>query len=392
MIKIKKIIWVLMMALILSGCNATQSTSITPTTPGNKVNPGDTTTFESPTTDSTHDKTSNAHKSPSQSIASRGNLTIHYLNVGQGNATLLTCDGKSMLIDGGDRNASSFVVSYLKKQGISTLDYVLVSHYDSDHLNGVVGALHAFSVKNILAPNYTTVTNIYKSFIDTARQKNYKITHPQKGQTYRLGNASFTIVCPQSYKNEDENNNSIGIRLVNGQNRFLFLGDAATESEQEMLSSGLDLSSDVYLVSHHGSAHSTTESFLSAVSPSYAVVSVGKNSYGHPSSTVLNRLKSHGVKLFRTDVNGTIIVKNDGKTLTFNCKPTANWSNGDSTKNSTNKPLTSPTGAKYIGNIRTMKFHLLTCSGLPLEKNRIYFKTRQDAINNGYSPCGRCHP
>lgn len=363
------------------------------------------------------DNASSAAVSATINTANEDALTVHFLDVGQGNAVLAQCGGKFMLIDGGNRDTSSFVVSYLKKQGIKKLDYIVASHYDADHLSGIVGALHVFEVGTVLAPDYESDTNIYRSYMSILKEKDCTPVHPLPGDTYPLGDASFTVVCPDRYDYTGDNNNSVGIRLSLGDNSFLLLGDAEKESEQAMLETGRVPASDVFLVSHHGSGSSSTEKFLKTIKPSYAVISSGSNSYGHPAEDTLERLKAMGVHLYRTDVQGTILAQTDGKTLSFSTSPTKDWTPGYRNKGSNSpkpdsgsvsssgseartdgtaadgSPQDSPsTEDYYIGNEKTKKFHRPDCSGLPDKKNQVIFEQRSEAKKDGYSPCKRCNP
>ena len=283
-------------------------------------------------------------------------LSVHFLDVGQGNAILAESNGHYMLIDGGDREYSSFVVSYLKKQGVKELDYVIPSHYDADHINGIVGVLNTIDVKKILSPDYETDTNIYKSYLSAIEKNGYQKHHPTLGETYTLGDASFTIVAPINYDYSDSNNNSIGVKLTFGSNSFLILGDAEIESEQDMLGTREDLSADVYLASHHGSDSSSSTPLLKAIDPAYGVISVGENSYGHPAKETLHRLKDRNIKLFRTDIQGTIIAVSDGKTITWNTQPTKDWSSGSNkfskTKKKKNSDIHNETKKKYDSELK----------------------------------------
>ena len=259
-----------------------------------------------------------------------GTLSVTFLDVGQGNAVLVEQGGAYMLIDGGNRDYSSFVVSYLKEQGVEELAYVIASHYDADHLNGVVGALHAFSCGQVLAPDYVTDTRVYESFERVITEQDIALAYPAVGDTYTLGDASFTVVCPKAYDPKEDNDNSVGIRLVYGNTSFLICGDAGKAEEQAMLDSGVTLESDVYLASHHGSEGSSSEAFMRAVSPSAVVVSAGAgNSYGHPTRTVLDRVKACGAALYRTDLQGTITVTSDGTSLSWSVDATQDYRDGD---------------------------------------------------------------
>ena len=260
-----------------------------------------------------------------------GTLSVTFLDVGQGNAVLVEQSGAYMLIDGGNRDYSSFVVSYLKEQGVEELAYVIASHYDADHLNGVVGALHAFSCGQVLAPDYVTDTRVYESFERVIKEQDIALAYPAVGDTYTLGDASFTVVCPEVYDPKEDNDNSVGIRLVYGNTSFLICGDAGKAEEQAMLDSGVTLDSDVYLASHHGSEGSSSEAFMRAVSPTAVVVSAGAgNSYGHPTRTrCLDRVKACGAALYRTDLQGTITVTSDGTSLSWSVDATQDYRDGD---------------------------------------------------------------
>lgn len=347
--------------------------------------------------------------------AGKSTMKVHYIDVGQGSAVLVQSGVHFMLIDGGDSDASSKVVSYLKRQKVKKLDYVVVSHYDSDHLNGVVGALNVFKVKRVIAPDYTADSRVYESYCNIIAQKKIVTTRPKVGKKYKLGKARFTILAPNSSGYADENNYSIALKLVNGKNRFVITGDAETESEYEMVENGQNLSCDVYMAGHHGSANSSSEKLLQAMKPKYTVISCGAdNNYGHPAQSAMSRLKAIGTKIFRTDAQGTIVATSNGSRIKWNKSPSKLWSyreygsstligadgsesqiSGDNTSGSDNTASSAPAlsnGQKYIGNVNSKKFHLPSCNGLPYEKNRVYFDSIDAAHQAGYSPCGLCRP
>lgn len=244
-------------------------------------------------------------------------LEMNFLDVGQGLSILINADGHFMLYDGGDRTASSFVVAYLKDKGVTGLDYLVASHYDADHLNGLVGALNVFNTALILGPDYETGTKIYGSFINMVKELEKEIKHPAPGERYPLGSGYFEILAPLSDQYDDVNNYSIAIRLVYGDTSFLIMGDAEKESEKEMTEYWPDLSADVLCVGHHGSPTSTGDELLDRVNPSIAVISCGRdNSYGHPGKAVLERLEERDITVLRTDESGTITITSDGAGLT----------------------------------------------------------------------------
>ena len=363
-----------------------------------------------------------------------GTLSVTFLDVGQGNAVLVEQGGAYMLIDGGNRDYSSFVVSYLKEQGVEELAYVIASHYDADHLNGVVGALHAFSCGQVLAPDYVTDTRVYESFERVIKEQDIALAYPAVGDTYTLGDASFTVVCPKAYDPKEDNDNSVGIRLVYGDTSFLICGDAGKAEEQAMLDSGVTLESDVYLASHHGSEGSSSEAFMRAVSPSAVVISAGAgNSYGHPTRTVLDRVKACGAALYRTDLQGTITVTSDGTSLSWSVDATQDYRDGDevaagaaditgtsgaadtadsaaqasvaadtagsaaqaSSGGETAADGTADVTGAYVLNTNTKKFHRPSCSSVAQmspENKAAFSGSREELIAAGYDPCKRCNP
>lgn len=247
-----------------------------------------------------------------------GSLRVDFLNVGQGLSVLAEADGSFLLYDGGDRDASSYVVSFLKNRGIETLDYVIASHYDSDHINGLVGALHTCQAERFLGPDYSTDTRVFRSLMSRTEEMHLEHEIPAAGTRYPFGQGYFEILGPLSEDYTDVNNYSIVLRLVYGDTSILLTGDAETESEAELIQAQTGLKSDLLCVGHHGSSGSTGEEFLNQADPSYAVISCGKdNSYGHPSETVLERLENRKIPVWRTDENGTVTVISDGTELTI---------------------------------------------------------------------------
>jgi len=333
-----------------------------------------------------------------------GEMTVHFLDVGEGDATLIESDGHFLLMDGGDRDHSSFVVSYLKKQGVSTLDYVIASHFDDDHINGIVGALHVLAVSEMLEPGYAGTTSVYQSLKDIESQKSIAPVVPKAGDSYHMGSISFTVVGPTSYSHDDENDNSLCVLVTCGSSRFLFTGDAQETSEKEICGTGISLSADVLEAGHHGSSTSNSGTMLNAVSPKYMVISCGKdNSYGLPDQDVIERIRDKGISLFRTDEQGTILATSDGTNITWSTVPSTTWACGsaaDSSESggsaiSTEAAGDTGTAAKYILNTHTMKFHLPGCKYAEKISKKNYAESnesRDQLIAEGYSPCGYCNP
>ena len=342
-----------------------------------------------------------------------GTLEVHYIDVGQGDATLIKCGSHAMLIDGGNNNKGTTVQLYLKKQGVESLDYVIGTHPDADHIGGLDVIVYKYNCDTVIMPDYEKDTKTYQELVDVIHDKNMKITYPVVGEQYALGEAKFTIIAPNSNSyGGNANDYSVAILLEYGKNRFLFTGDAEEASEAEMLTNGIDISADVYKVAHHGSRSASTQEFLNAVHPKYAVISCGEgNSYGHPHAEVLNRLRSMGVEVFRTDEQGSIIASSDGENITWNCSATDSWQSGELTEsdrenaedenpgdeNSGNAISDAVTSEQttYVLNTNTKKFHRETCSSVSQIKEENFQKVqmnREELEQSGYSPCKNCNP
>lgn len=273
-------------------------------------------------------------------------LTVHFLDIGQGDATLIGCDGEYMLIDAGDNDKGTAVQNYLTKQGVTKLKYVIGTHPDADHIGGLDVILYKFPCETVMMPDIANNTATYRDVIDTMDTKGYLNTLPRVGERYTLGGAEFTILGPE--KNySDTNNSSIVLRLTHGNNSFLFMGDAEEEAETDILNSDVTVDADVLKVGHHGSRTATSKTFLQAVSPQYAVISCAENnSYGHPHAETLNNLRAIGVQVFRTDEQGTIVAVSDGKELEWNCAPSETWKAGESTRSAESDSATETQDTK----------------------------------------------
>jgi len=250
-----------------------------------------------------------------------GNLKVHYIDVGQADSILIQQGSSSMLIDAGNNEDANTVKNYISEQGITKLNYIVGTHPHEDHIGGLDYVINSFKVGKIYMPKATSNTKTFQDVVSAIKAKGMKATVPKVLETFKVGNATATILAPNSSGYEDLNNTSIVIRLTFGNNSFMFDGDAEDISENEMLAKGLDVSAYVLKVGHHGSNSSTTEAFLDKVNPKYAVISVGKdNSYGHPHKSTMEKLKAKGIKVYRTDENGTIVATSDGENITFNTK------------------------------------------------------------------------
>ena len=306
-------------------------------------------------------------------------MEVHFMDVGQGDATLVTCGGHTMLIDAGD------------------------------------------DTKGTAIQNFEKDNKTYQKLIQSLDDKQIKALTPKVNSKYTLGTASITILAPNgSYDNP--NDASIALLLKNGNRSFLFTGDAGEEAEQDILKTGIDISADVYKVGHHGSKYSTSKDFFEAVDPFYAVISCGEgNSYGHPHAETLNTLRTNGVKVYRTDEAGTIVASTDGKSISFNVPASDSWKAGEPTgsADSSAKALSeqvpdtaqpqkentpaveeppqesappATNGLTYVLNTKTKKFHRPTCNSLPTTNRQDSSESRDSIIAQGYVPCKKCNP
>ncbi len=248
-----------------------------------------------------------------------GNLQVHFIDVGQADGILITQGNHNMLIDAGTNEAAEIVVDYLNENKINDLDYVIGTHPHEDHIGGLDNIIKGFNITTLFLPKVTSNTKTFKDVVKSASNKNLKLTVPKVGSKYKLGKATFEILAPNSESYDSINNYSIVIKLTYGKNKFLFTGDAETISENEILSNGADIRADLLKVGHHGSYTSTSDNFLQAINPKYAVICVGKdNKYNHPVKSVMERLKKNNIDVYRTDELGNIIVTSDGENITFN--------------------------------------------------------------------------
>ena len=266
-----------------------------------------------------------------------GTMEVHFIDVGQGDATLIidTDDAGNkacMLIDAGGNDVGTKIQNYLRKRGVEHLDMLVISHADEDHEGSADLIITKFDIGTVLMSSTDKNTYAHRDVVDALEYKGISAQEPVVGTVYELADATATVIGPVgSY--EDINNNSICLKIEKGDTSFLFCGDAEELAENELVGSGTDLSADVYHVNHHGSNTSSTEDFLKAVNPAYAVISVGENNdYWHPHGSTLNTIRKLGIMVYRTDEQGSIIATSDGNTITWNTPPSDTWQAGEGPK------------------------------------------------------------
>ncbi len=366
-------------------------------------------------------------------------MEVHFIDVGEGDATLIKCGGDAMLIDAGDPTMGTTVRGYLKKQGVDSLKYLILTHSDKDHIGGAPSVISNMDVENLFMCRFEKTNEVYQSLINEIDFKSMTWSTPDVGSEYTLGDAQITILAPNK-EYDNPNDSSIALIVRHGDNSFLFTGDAEAPAEADILANGLDISADVYKVGHHGSSTASSQDFLDKVAPSIAIISCAKdNDYGHPHIETVEKLKDRGVALYRTDEQGTIVAVSDGKEITFDKEPTDNWEPGtalnaesassqvkqaiaettqavepeSSVEESSEEPefvvyepspeaevpdrsLPDTTGEiTYVANTNTHKFHRPTCSSVSDMKAKNRWDTtltREELIAQGYEPCKRCNP
>lgn len=250
-------------------------------------------------------------------------LSMHVINVGQADCILLSKDGKYALVDAGKSNqkddidSTAAITSYLNALGVKQLEFMLISHQDYDHIGSAKTVLSAYPAKAFYDNGFTHTSATYEKLMTYVDEENipYKavsagdsISSPWKGVSIKV------LSPPKEYLTDDVNDNSVVIKVTYGSVSYLLTGDATTETEEYILSTGADVDADILKAGHHGSYSSSSASFLKAVTPTVSVISVGDdNAYGHPHKDALKRLNKNTKYLYRTDIDGTVVVSSDGK-------------------------------------------------------------------------------
>ena len=340
----------------------------------------------------------------------QGDMAVHFIDVGQGLAILVQSGGENLLYDGGSRSHADEVVQYLKSQQVETINYMISSHYDEDHLGGLVKCLDTFEVEHVLGSDYVHTSDLFNTFMNTATAHAIIVEYPSVGDTYEFGTGSFTVMAPDGIS-QNSNDNSVVIRLVNGNNSFMFMGDAEETSEQDMISTGMNLDCDVLSLGHHGSASSTSWDLLEATSPSWAVISCGlNNTYGHPAAETMGKLSDMDIPVFRTDDQGTVIALSDGNTISWTQEPCNDYTSGsekqstdssaDQSEQYTNDAAatesyaaetdTSDTQGRMVWISATgSKYHSIPDCG-NMNPNKATQETESQALSQGYEACKKC--
>lgn len=262
-------------------------------------------------------------------------LYVHYIDVGQGDGILLQVGNCDIVIDGGVADQGTTMSNYLKKKGVDDVELMINTHPDADHCGGLTQVLKDFAVERVWASPLTKTTQAYKNFANAVKNEGLTMETTYVGEVFTYEMLTLTVL----YNGEgtsDANDSSIVAMVQYGSFRFLFTGDISSTIEDRLAgNSSIDLTCDVLKVAHHGSRYSSSATFLNATSAKYGVICVGAdNSYGHPTSAALNRLKSAGISVYRTDQKGDIVFSTNGTTMQIPDGTTVNNGSGASSASS----------------------------------------------------------
>lgn len=326
------------------------------------------------------------------SLALAATLRIYFLDVGQGDASVIIAStGEVVLIDSGPNE--DVILNHLKKLGISHIDLVIASHPHADHITGMDTIIDIYKPRAYMDPGIPHTTRTYERVLEAIERNNVKYYYATE-RRIKLGPMILSVLPPGSFG--DLNNDSAVIRLDFGQFSCLFTGDIEKEREAELIRVAKDkLDVDVLKVPHHGSSTGTTIALLKATTPKIAIISCGKgNPYGHPHSETLEVLQNTGVTVYRTDINGTILIKTDGNEYEVVLEEGEPRGPPVEQFLQTPKPTPKPTEFLYAASKKSDVFHHIWCGYVARIKpaNLILFRSREEAIRSGRRPCKVCNP
>lgn len=251
-----------------------------------------------------------------------GEVSVHFIDVGQGDSSLILTSKSAVLIDSGEAENAPTVISYLQALGVEKIDYIIATHPHSDHIGGFSKIIPEFEVGEVIMPvlddSVIPTTSSFVNMLEAIENGGIKASSVMAGERLELDNGLYIEIVAPAKIYTDLNNSSVVARFVHGENSFLFTGDIEAEAEADILETRVDISADVLKIPHHGSRTSSTKAFVRAVSPSYGVYCTGAdNSYGHPHDEVVERYDNFGVKTLRSDIHGNIVFISDGESLSL---------------------------------------------------------------------------
>lgn len=332
-------------------------------------------------------------------------MTIHFIDVGQGDSIFIDYNDFEVLIDAGPRSAGSTVANYIRPYVDGNLDIVVATHEHEDHIGGLPTVLSTYTVDKIIDNGRNATTRIYSDYIAAVQAQNAEYLTPKDAQTFSFfigDNASYRIL-QMSGSYSDPNNNSLVSLLSYGDVQVLFMGDAEQAVEKANLNKFSDI--EILKAGHHGSGTSSSTEFLSVTKPETVIISAATgNTYRHPHLAAMQRFSKVGAKTYGTFKSGSIVATTNGSSYSLNTSAAlVDTDAGDYSSNSQNAPVqpnipsannnnnaVTQSEAKYVGNSNTKKFHAPTCRYVKTIKNEhlMYFKTAPQ----GYGACKVCNP
>ena len=370
------------MILSLSGCGNVQNTV---------KNNAPQTAIE--TQKSAKPTNSNAEKSQA---TPGSDLTVHYIDVGQGDSEFIELpNGETMLIDAGNSQNAADIISYIQNKGYSKIDYIVATHPHADHIGGMTDILGSFTIGKMYMPKKQHNTKAFEGLLDVIEQNSIGLYTAKAGTSIlATDDLNISILSPISDSYSDLNDYSAVVKITYKGTSFLFMGDAESVVENELLQEKSDINADVLKVGHHGSSYSSTVDFIKSVAPKYAVISCGANNqYGHPHAETLVTLNSFNINTYRTDESGTIIITSDSVKITVDKKASAIKENAPPVVTHTEKPQTVTDNLNddiivYKTNYGK-KYHNSGCQYLSKSKIPV---SLQSAKSSGLTPCSKCSP
>jgi metallo beta-lactamase superfamily hydrolase len=229
------------------------------------------------------------------------------------------------LVDCGTRSTGENVVKYLNELGINKIDYLFGTHPHDDHMGGMYDVITNFEIGKIIIPEVEpgkVTSNWYAKLMKEIKDKNYNVEYPVVGTTYNLGKSTMKVIASMKDPGNNLNNYSTVLKVSFGDMDIIMTGDAETEVEKEILQSGENIEAEILKIGHHGSNTSTSDEFLEAVNPDYALISakVG-NKYEHPVKSTMEKLKNNSIIVYRTDESGTVEITITTDDVSFSCEP-----------------------------------------------------------------------
>lgn len=248
-------------------------------------------------------------------------LKMHIISCGQGDSFLFEYNSEYAMIDCGPQpGKEERVVNYLKKENVDKINFIVGTHHHDDHMGGMASILDNFSCDTVYMPKFSTDTNWYTKILSRIKKYHVKRLNPKVGDTYYLGDVSFNVIGQQAAKEAKDNTNNMStvIKVTYGNMDIIMTGDAEKDLEKKIIESGINLDAEVLKLGHHGSDTSTSDKFLDAINPKYAIISCGlDNRYGHPCESTMEKVKKRDIKVYRTDQMGDIVMTVTPNSISF---------------------------------------------------------------------------